>query len=519
MAYEIFIGDAGFCAACGFLAGILVANLGWNLLAVVAWMVIGTLAVVVMSTFVTSEAIGMLETIKAVEKTNTLIKSAPKLAAVFAAICLAVFFSGAFYYRFDLARRAAETKLPTGKSATFSAIVSDEPAASAKYLFFTADLERPYAGTMTIFAPLGSYVRYGDELKIAAVIEPPETPGDTPAAFPQKIKFIAAHRGFWLREELIDFKAAVLAKFNEALPGGDGGSIGGIGVSVSAGDEAALLGGETLGGTDGMSAPLKNEMSASGTSYITAMYGYKIFVIVAFIEAALANLVARRVRFVAALAVVVLFVLMAGGGASVIRGAIMGVLALIAKHTGRIFNMRNALAFTAVAMALWDPTILTQAVFLLSFLSVIGIVYLVRPIEKMFGWGSGALEAGNTTDGVNILDWREAIVVATASLLPIVPVIAIAFGDFSLSAFPSNALIALPLSAVTFFGFILALVGFLPAAGWLAFFVAKFASVILLYQIAVIKIFAVVIVPMPSAFETPLMIAAYYVALAWFAHT
>jgi hypothetical protein len=152
---------------------------------------------------------------------------------------------------------------------------------------------------------------------------------------------------------------------------------------------------------------------------------------------------------------------------------------------------------------------------------VIGIVYLVRPIEKMFGWGSGRAEsagdngAGTAGSAASILDWREAIVVAIASLLPIIPVIAVAFGDFSLSAFPSNALIALPLSAVTLFGFILAIIGFLPGAKWLTFFVAKFASVILLYQIAVIKIFTVIVMPLPAVLESPLMIATYYAALVW----
>jgi ComEC/Rec2-related protein len=482
MARTIFIGDAVFGAAIGFLSGILAAGFGWNLL-----------------------AIGMLG---AIVVASTIFSKNASFFATIAAIILAAFFFGASYYHFFSARRAAETKLPTGKGMTFSAIITDEPDATAKYLLLEAQLEKPYAGAITIFAPLdpaagstGGF-RYGDEVRITSPLEPAQTPGDTPAAFPKKLELISEHRGLWLREDLLDFKAAVLQKFNEALPSGD---------------EAALLSGETLGGTDGMSVSLKNEMSASGTSYITAMYGYKIFVIAGFVEAVLANFVSRRVRFFAALGSVALFVVMAGGGASVVRGAIMGSLGLIAKNAGRISSMRNSLAFTAATMALWDPTIVAQAVFLLSFLSVIGMAYLAKPIENFFGWGNRS----SSENGIaSILDWREAIVIAAASLLPIIPTIVASFGDFSLSSFPSNALIALPLPAVTFFGFVLALAGFiLPSfiSRLATFFIAPFASIVLRYQLAVIKIFAAIVVPLPAWFDSPIVFTIYFAALIWFA--
>lgn len=472
MVGTIFIGDAVFCAAIGFLTGVLTAGFGWNIVAVGGMIFVAWIA-------------GLFFQGKSLSRYST------TLAVIF----LGIFFAGVLYYHAYLARQAATMKFPAGKAVMFSAIVTSEPSASAKYLLFDAQLEKPYMGTITIFAPPGGDFNYGDEVRVAGPIEPPQTPGDLPAAFPKKIAVLAEHRGFWLREKLIDFKALILEKFNETLPSGD---------------EAALLGGETLGGTDGMSLDLKNQMSASGTSYITAMYGYKMFVIAGFIEAALANFVFRRARLGIALSAVVLFVIMAGGGASVVRGAIMGALGLLARNTGRVFSTRNAMVFTAAAMALWDPAAVSQPVFLLSFLSVIGMAYLTRPIEKLLRW------EGKSGDDPNMLDWREAIVVAAASLLPIIPIIVASFGDFSLSSFPSNALIALPLSAVTFFGFILALTSFI--APWLAFFIAQFAHGILLYQLAVIKIFAVIVIPLPAIFNSPIVSTVYYVALVWFAY-
>lgn len=493
MARTIFIGDAVFCAAIGFLAGALAAGFGWNIVAMSG--------IIVVSWGITWLFIDVISKRFANITTRTITS--------FAIIFLAGLLFAALYYHVYLARRAAITKLPKGNVATFSAVVTDEPDVTAKYVLLAAQLEKPYAGAITIFAPLdsaggpdGAGFHYGDEIKMTSLLAPAQTPGDTPAAFPKKIELVAEHRGFWLREKLLDFKAAILQKCNESLPSAD---------------EAALLGGEMLGGTDGMSVTLKNEMSASGTSYITAMYGYKIFVIVAFVEAMLAHFVSRRARFFTALGAVALFVVMAGGGASVVRGAIMGSFGLLARILGRIPNTRNALAFTAAVMAVWDPTIVAQPVFLLSFLSVIGMAYLAEPLENYFGWSvrDESRDATQNRFAGSILDWREAVVIAIASLLPIIPVIIASFGDFSLSAFPSNALIALPLPAVTFLGFVLAFAA--SISRWLGFFIAPFIGAVLQYQLAVIKIFAGIVVPLPAAFDSPLVFAIYYAGLIWFA--
>ena len=145
------------------------------------------------------------------------------------------------------------------------------------------------------------------------------------------ITVIAKNRGFWLREQLIDFKAALFQKLDELLPQ----------------DEAGLLGGVTFGGANGISAELKNEMKLSGTSYILSMYGYKIAAVVAIASALLKTFFSRRAVLVFCLALILLFVVMAGLEASAVRAGIMVSLALIARQLGRRYSMRNALMLTA----------------------------------------------------------------------------------------------------------------------------------------------------------------------------
>ncbi len=465
MTNRIFIGDVIVYLACGFLAGTLVAGLGWKL------GVVGIAVVLAAATLIIATK-----------------ESALRRHGVIAAVLSAATIAGFFYYFLITNTRAAAVNLPIGQSLSFSAIISDEPKASTKYLLLPAQAQKPLAGRLTIFAPLTSKYQYGDEIALEGKIEPPEEAGDTPAVFPQKIALVAEHRASHLREALINFKAAILKKFDKFLSG----------------DEAALVVGELFGGNDGMSTTLKAAMSTSGTSYVLSMYGYKMSLVITVIEAALATWLGRRTRFALTGSAILLLVALSGGNISAVRAAIMAVAALLAKLSGRVFDPRNTLVLVAAGMALVDPTLPAQASFELSVLSIAGIFYLVTPLQNFFGWRKND----------SIVNWREAIIIATATLLPIVPIIAVSFGDFSLTAFPSNALISFAILPTMVLGIALAVFGFVAPP--VAVVVAKIGQLILFYQLAVIKIFAAIAIPLPIPLTVQIFFAVYYVALVWF---
>lgn len=341
-----------------------------------------------------------------------------------------------------------------------------------------------------VFAPPESDVRYGDLLDVSGAIVPPRTGGESWAAFPKQISVISRGNGFLLTEKLLDFKTVVNKKFGAFLPQ----------------DEAALLGGMTLGGTTGMSAALKNKMAASETLYVTSMYGYKIAMIVMMVEVIFSGFIPRRIRFCLGAILAVLFVLMSGGNISAMRGGVMACLVMLAKETGSVFSKRNALALTAAGMAVFDPTVARQAGFLFSFASVAGMAFLAGPIQRFLRLG----------EGKGIFRWKEAVMLSVASLMPIVPLISVIFGSFSLTAIFANILIAptIPLGMAA--GVALAATGFISQ--YAAFFVARAASAVLDYALWVIHFFAVHAVPMPFSFSGAVPFVLYYAAIGLFAY-
>ncbi|HUC01721.1 MAG TPA: ComEC/Rec2 family competence protein [Candidatus Paceibacterota bacterium] len=457
------VGDIVFGVAAAFLLGVFAANMGWDLRPV--FFIIAFLAMIALL-FV-------------------------PIVGKYAAALLVAVLIGAVYYHAYVFWVRARGDLPSGKDAAFFGVVTEEPKQAGNFTMVVVGSMRPYSGVVDLFmAPsAGANIRYGDELWVNGNVGATDGAEDPPAMFFPVARVVAEHQGFWLKEAVLDIKDAIAQKVAGALPA----------------DQGSLLAAIMLGTAGTMSATLKAQMEASGTSYITGMYGYKIAIISSAMAAALKDRVSRRSLLTVTLGVVAAFVFASGAGISAIRAAVMGSAALVARGTGRIFSARNALTFAALGMVLLNATLLTDAAFQLSFLSFAGISILRDPVNDLFGWkDKGAFQ------------WKEHAMLSLTTNLAILPVVIGTFGSFSLASFASNVLIMLPWLAILSFGAILAVTGFVAPP--LAFAVAQAVGVLLRYELLVIRVFAAIVIPMPAVFGSPFVIALYYGALIIFAH-
>jgi ComEC/Rec2-related protein len=452
--YVLDISDIAFGVALAFISGVFALSAGWNLY--IFFLIAAAGAILIFQW---------------------------KIVAVF----LSVMICGMFYYHLYIVRQGRAMRLPYDVATTFSGVIADEPKTSPPWTILAVS-PIPRGPTIEIFARGNKLFAYGDKIEVAGKIKKPDTPGDEPIIFAESVSIVDEHDGFFLREWLIDLKLAIIAKYNQFLPQ----------------DQAALLGGITLGDTNTISSELKSELDRSGTSYIMSMYGYKIGVLVFAIVETLSGLIPRRAVFATTGAAIILFVMMAGADASAVRAGIMAFMALIAKYSGRSFDMRNAITFTAFVMLLFDPTLLLyNAGFELSFLSLLGIVYLGPPLTRLLGYKDKG-----------ILHWKENMVVAVAAIVAILPITMVIFGNFSATAIFSNALVGIAIPLTMAFG------AFVTGAGSISYYaalvIAKVAGVLLEYELAVIHIFSIWLVPIPMIFNSTFMVIAYYTALVVF---
>lgn len=398
---------------------------------------------------------------------------------------LFLIFCGAFYYSFYLNLQAKLQNIIFNQKISFSGVVIEEPAVSEKYSTLTLKLQPPFSGEIrALTSPSGEF-GYGDLLQIEGRVSPAGSPAEKPTVFFPKIGILAQHRGFWLKEGLLDLKNHLTGQFERFLSA----------------DEEALLAGITFGTRSNFASEFKKQMSLSGTTHLVALSGYNISILVFAIAWASGRFLSRRKTFYLTALVIVLFVLMVGAEASVVRAAIMGFLALLAKEIGRVYSARNSIALTATAMALVNPTILVyNPGFQLSFLSLLGIVYLSPTLGRLF-----KIEKGN------FFGWQEIVLTTISAQLAVLPLVIAVFGRFSLSAFLANTLILGFVPLTMLLGFILAALSSVYI--YLGFFAAKFVEILLAYEIAVIKFFAKIVLPVPLG-NSWAIILTYYSILA-----
>lgn len=236
--------------------------------------------------------------------------------------------------------------------------------------------------------------------------------------------------------------------------------------------QAAYVLGVLLGDRRDLSAEIKEEFSRTGTSHLIALSGFNITIIAVAIAWVFGLFHAsQRTKLVGSTLGIALFVIAVGAGASVVRAAVMGVLALIARERGRIYDMTNALLFAAVLMILINPYLLRfDLSFQLSFLATLGIVLVPAYLERYLVWLPKFL--------------REIVAFTVGAELFVLPLIIYYFGTVPLFGLLANVLI---LPAVPFLMLAATLTGFLglfwPLA---ATIMGLFVQVLAGYQLAVV---------------------------------
>jgi len=277
-------------------------------------------------------------------------------------------------------------------------------------------------------------------------------------------------------------------------------ALGGALARAVPGDAGAYLGGIVLGTRGTIGTELKDAFSRTGTSHILAISGYNITIVAGVLMGGLARF-GRRRSFWLTMAGIMAFTLMVGASASVVRAAVMGMLALTAVHLGRRADAGGAILLAAALMCLCNPLLLRWDVgFQLSFLAVIGIVYLeplIRaPLDRF------------------IKPFAGMAATTLAAQIMVLPLILHDFGTLAVYTLPVNLLV-LPLVPVAMaLGFAAGAAGILiPFAGQL---VGQVAWLVAAAQLALIRWAAVL--PYASL-EVPLsaagMLAAYAGIAAW----
>ncbi len=153
--------------------------------------------------------------------------------------------------------------------------------------------------------------------------------------------------------------------------------------SVLGEPHAALAGGLVVGEKSSLGKDLINDFRRVGLIHVVVLSGYNITIVADSIRKVLVLFFPRIISLLAGAASIILFGILVGGGATVVRSCIMAFIATTAELFYKDYSVSRALFVAGYIMVFLNPSIvLYDPSFQLSFLSTVGLILLSSPIEK-----------------------------------------------------------------------------------------------------------------------------------------
>lgn len=210
---------------------------------------------------------------------------------------------------------------------------------------------------------------------------------------------------------------------------------------------AGFTKGILLGARSSLPKGIQDTMNAVGLSHIVAVSGYNLTILVVVLQ----RVLKRRWQWgslVLSIGLIVIFTVISGASASIVRAAIMATIFLLASYYGRDLSILVCIGITAVITLMVSPTaVMDDLGWQLSFLSLTGIVVLSPVILRLLP---------NRTKLVS-----ELLAVTLSAQIATVPFILYIFGQYSLVAVVANIVVMpfIPLLMAT--GFLAGVIGLL----------------------------------------------------------
>ncbi|MDB5239236.1 MAG: hypothetical protein JWO00_571 [Candidatus Parcubacteria bacterium] len=222
---------------------------------------------------------------------------------------------------------------------------------------------------------------------------------------------------------------------------------------------AALAAGLVVGEKSALGKDLLDDFRIVGLIHVVVLSGFNITIV----GIALRRLLSRLPR-VWGIAVggigIMLFGILVGGGATVVRSCFMAGIALVADLIRRDYSVHRALAFAALIMLIQNPFILLHdPSFQLSFLATVGLLLLAGPVESKLGWIPDAF------------GMRGTVASCLATQIFVSPFILYMMGQISLIGILVNIIVLPFIPATMLLVFLTGALGFVSyplslAAGW-----------------------------------------------------
>src|SRR3989344_3086152 len=320
-------------------------------------------------------------------------------------------------------------------------------------------------------------IKYGDEINFAGILEKPENfitdqgkefdyvnylkkDGIFYIMLYPQVEVVSEGEGNFIKNLLFGIKNKFLEKINFSIRE----------------PEAQLMGGLILGERSSFPQDLRQKFIDTGTIHIVALSGYNVTIVAEWIMK-LFSFLPKNLGMGMGMFAIFLFIIMTGGSSTAIRAGIMATLTLVARATGRNYDVARALILAGIVMIFLNPFVLVYDVsFQLSFIATVAVIFFTPRIEKYFLW---------ITDRFKL---RDIVSVTVAAYIFVLPFILYKMGNLSIVALPAHILVLPFIPLTMLLGFLTGFIGLFHYV--LAVPLGYISYLVLHYELGVINFFS-----------------------------
>ena len=313
---------------------------------------------------------------------------------------------------------------------------------------------------------------YGDELAVYGNLLPPrnfsdDTTGETFdyvtylqkdrvyfVMYQPEMSLVATGRGNPLISALLSIKHAFMESIEKNISE----------------PNASLVSAIVVGERHSVPQNILDMLRSVGIIHIVILSGYAITIVAESVRKFFSRF-GFKTSIILASVSIILFALMTGASAMVVRASVMALFGFLSRALSRKHDVIRALAFTLFLMVLWNPMILVFDVsFQVSMIAVAGLIFISPIFERRIQKSSVRLDFVRTNS-------RLAVFLFVT-------------GSFSLFSVPANILVLPVLPMTMLSGLLSGVVSFISPI--LAFPFSAIAYALTSYELFVAKIFSAI---------------------------
>ncbi len=237
-------------------------------------------------------------------------------------------------------------------------------------------------------------------------------------------------------------------------------------------DKAGLLISMIYGDTTYLEEDIDENLNINGMSHVTAVSGANISYILLVISSLFdeKNKKESKIRLCFSIIIILLFCALASFSASVLRAGIMNIVILVFKYYNVKIKKYFALLFSALILVIYNPYIIFNISFILSYLAVLSIITFFSEINSFLDVKLKKVLKYNYVENnkfkvtvYNIINCINKILSMYISVqVFVLPVQIYYFNEFSLTSFLANIILYPVVSIVFFLGFLILFLMFIP---------------------------------------------------------